>query len=197
MTSDLRQLAATYIPRGAVTPRETFEPTLRGFGPGDALGKQDVALADALTQRALVEPGSARDKLYALQEATARGLQDGTLRPVDFPLQHLFPPGLYLRTIFLPAGTTLVGKIHKHRHGNILSMGHVRVFTEGGGTEDFHGPRQMISEPGTKRAVLSIKDAVWTTIHLNPDNTQDLAVLEARIIASTYEEYDAYVKGLE
>lgn len=146
-------------------------------------------MADARKQKALCVPGSAREKLFAIQEAL------GDLPAVEFPLQHLFPPGLYMRTIFLPAGSVIAGKIHKHRHGNILSMGHVRVFTEFGGTEDFYGPKQMISEPGTKRAVLAITDAVWTTLHLNPKDTQDLAELEADIIAADYDEYERYTGG--
>lgn len=160
------------------------------FGPGDTLGDEKRALAvqNAVSQRAMTSPGSDRDKIFALQESLIG------LPPIDFPLQHLFPPGLYLRTIRLPAGSVLVGKIHKHRHGNILSQGRVRVFTEFGGNEEFCGPLQMISEPGTKRAVLSITDSVWTTIHLNPTNTQDLAVLEREIIAATYDEYDDFVK---
>lgn len=193
----LRQLANTHVPRGAVTPGETFIPfsgvgmSTEAFGPGDTTGdeRRALAVADAKRQGALFDPESPRGKLFALQEAL------GQLKPIDLPLQHLFPPGLYMRTIRLPAGSVLVGKIHKHRHGNILSAGRVRVFTEFGGTEEFEGPLQMISEPGTKRAVLALTDAVWTTLHLNPDNTQDLAVLEARIIASTYEEYDAFVRG--
>lgn len=191
----LRQLTPVYIPRGAVTPRETFEPLRRGFVQGDALGKHEVALADAVAQRALVEPGSARERIYAFQESIGRELMEGTSTPVDFPLHHLFPPGLYIRTCFLPARTKLVGKIHKHRHGNILSCGHVRVFTESGGVEDLQGPMQMISEPGTKRAVLAITDAVWTTIHLNPKDTRDLAELERDIIAGTYAEYEEFLKG--
>lgn len=192
------------VPRGAITPNETFVPlgtpgsarvamgiVTRAFGPGDTLGddKRAAAVADARHQGAMLDPRSPRGKLFALQASL------GELPPVDFPLQHLFPPGLYMRTIILPAGSVLVGKIHKHRHGNILSKGRVRVFTEFGGDEEFEGPLQMISEPGTKRAVLALTEAVWTTLHLNPDNTQDLAVLEADIIASTYEEYDEFVRS--
>lgn len=187
-----------YRPRAAITRGQTYIALGQGtglitreFGPSDMLGegKREAAAAHARSERALLAPGSDRDKLYALQE----GLIDAA--PVNAPLQHLFPPGLYMRTIFLPAGATLVGKIHKHRHGNILSMGHVRVFTEFGGVEDLRGPLQMISEPGTKRAVKAITDTVWTTIHLNPTNTQDLKQLEDEIIAESYHAYEMFAKG--
>ncbi|NBR01299.1 MAG: hypothetical protein EBT97_12810, partial [Actinobacteria bacterium] len=45
----------------------------------------------------------------------------------DLPLWHAFAPGAYARTIFIPAGTLVVGKIHKHAHLNILIRGRVSV----------------------------------------------------------------------
>lgn len=160
---------------------------LTGFQPGDALGleKRELARQDAKTQLALGMEG-VRARLYALQQATC------DLPEVDCPLQHVFPPGLYLRTIFIPKGTVIVGKIHRHQHGNILSQGEVAVLTESGGLERLRGPITMVSEPGTKRAVYALTDVVWTTIHLNPTNTQDLEQLEREIIAPTYQ---AYLEG--
>lgn len=160
---------------------------LTGFQPGDALGleKRELARQDAKTQLTLGMDG-VRARLYALQQATC------DLPEVDCPLQHVYPPGLYLRTIFIPKGTVVVGKIHRHRHGNILSQGEVAVLTESGGLEQLRGPITGVSEPGTKRAVYALTDVVWTTIHLNPTNTQDLEQLEREIIAPTYQ---AYLEG--
>ena len=112
---------------------------------------------------------------------------------IDMPLQHVFAPGIYLRTIFIPAGSVIVGKIHKHQHGNILSQGRVVVFTEFGGVERWTGPVTMVSEAGTKRAVYAETDTYWTTIHQNPTDTRDLAKLEADIIARSYAEYEQWM----
>lgn len=176
--------------------RQTFIPKGVGlssvdFVRGDAIGddKRRAAVADALVQGKLQIPGSIREKLYALQ---ARLIE---LPDVDCPLQHIFAPDIYIRTIRLPRYATLLGKIHKHQHGNILSSGTVLVLTEAGGTERLTGPLTMLSEPGTKRAVYAETDAVWTTIHPNPSNTRDLAQLESEIIAATYAEYEAFAKG--
>jgi len=35
---------------------------------------------------------------------------------------------------------------------------------------------------------------VWTTVHLNPTNTQDLEELEEEIIAPTYEAYEKFLE---
>ena len=167
----------TFIPAG------TSSVDLAKFMPGDSTGetRRRAAVDDANLQIELYEPGSVKHRLYALQKALIN------LPDVEFPLQHTFAPGVYARTIFIPAGSVLVGKIHKHRHLNILSMGHVSVLTEGGGLEDLHGPITMVSEPGTKRAVQAHSDVVWTTIHLT--NETDLAKIEDEVIAKTFDDY--------
>ena len=165
------------------------EISLAGFVAGDAIGleKRAAAVLDGINQGALQEKGSVREKLYALQASM------GNLPEIDCPLQHVFAPGVYARTIFLPAGSVLVGKIHKHKHINILSTGSVTVLTESGGIEKLRGPLTMASEPGTKRAVYADADAVWTTIHLT--NETDLAKIEDEVIAKTYVDYDKFIQG--
>ena len=98
------------------------------FSAGDMpVGEERVlAIQKAATQREL-QSVDARAALYKAEAAIGE-----LLKPVDCPLQHLFAPGLYIRTIYIPANSVLVGKIHKHRHGNILSKGSVIVFTEQG-----------------------------------------------------------------
>jgi len=154
------------------------------FRSGDMHGKRELAVEDAKVQGALY--GGVRQQLYALQEAI------GDLPEVDCPLQHTFAPGLYIRTIFIPAGTLIAGKIHKHTHGNVLSMGEVLVITEEGGLERLCGPMTMVSAAGTKRAVRALTDVVWTTMHLNPTNETDLDKIEAEVIAKTFEEYEQF-----
>ena len=110
------------------------------------------------------------------------------------PLKHSFSDGIYVREITIPAGMVIIGKIHKHDHPNFLLKGEVVVITEEGGKEELKAPCSMISKPGTKRILYAKTELVWTTVHLNPTNTQDLKELEEEIIAPTY---DAYEKFLE
>lgn len=143
-----------------------------------------------------------RSQLLELQEAMVRELQNPEsefIRPADAPVKHHFAPFMYGREIFMAAGTSWVGKIHKHAHINNISQGRVVVSTEFG-SEVFEAPCQFVSLPGTKRAVAIEEDCIWTTYHHNPTNTQDLAQLEREIIAESFEEYDALtytdIKGL-
>lgn len=154
------------------------------FRQGDMHGKRELAVEDAKSQLAKGTLNQAQQLLYELQVAVSN------LPEVDMPLQHVFAPGACARTIFIPAGSYIVGKIHKHAHLNILSMGHVTVFTESGGAEDLMGPLTMVSPAGTKRAVRAHTDTVWTTVHLT--NETDLAKIEDEVIAKTFEEYEQF-----
>lgn len=110
------------------------------------------------------------------------------------PLKHSFAPSMYVREIFIPKGTVIVGKIHKHEHPNFLMKGKVVVVTEGGGEQHLKAPMSMISPAGTKRFILAKTDTVWITVHENKNNSQDLKELEDFIIAKTFEEYDEFKK---
>ena len=153
------------------------------FSAGDMDGKRQDVIAHAVVEGEKSE--GIRKSLYDLQAAVGRELE-----PVECPLQHVFAPGAYARTMRIPAGTVIVGKIHKHAHLNILSQGTVCVMTETEGDRELTGPLTMVSPPGTKRAVYAVTDAVWTTIHLT--NSTDLEEIEAEVIAPTFEDYERF-----
>ncbi len=102
-----------------------------------------------------------------------------------FPLKHSFAPGVYVREIFIPKGSMLTGKIHRHEHPNFLMSGEVIVVTEHGGREHLKAPLSMISKAGTKRAVYALEDTVWITVHVT--NETDLEKIEDYVIAPTYQ----------
>ena len=110
----------------------------------------------------------------------------GKYPPLHFSLKHTFTEGVYCREIFIPAGSAIVGKIHRHAHFNFISKGDVTVITKDG-IKRLQGPCTMVSSAGTKRALYAHADTVWTTIHANPTNETDLEKLEEAIIAETYE----------
>ncbi len=112
--------------------------------------------------------------------------QLGAAVQIECPLNHHFAPGAYAREILLPAGSMVIGKIHKHSHINVISKGRVAVLTEAGRV-DMQAPYTFVSEPGTKRVVYAYEDTVWTTIHVSTET--DLAKLEDELIAPSYAEY--------
>jgi len=100
---------------------------------------------------------------------------------------HHFSNGVYARELFIPKGTVLIGKIHKHENLNILSQGDITVYTEDG-PKRVQAPATIVSKPGTKRLGYAHEDCVWTCIH-KTDET-DLVKIEEEIIAKDFDEID-------
>ena len=109
-----------------------------------------------------------------------------------FPLKHTFAPGIYIREIEMPAGTVVVGRIHKHEHPNFLMKGVVEVFTEEGGLERLEAPKSIISPAGTKRVVHVIEDCTWITVHATDET--DIDKLEEELVTNDYAELPTDVR---
>jgi len=118
-----------------------------------------------------------RERVLALEESMREYPQ------IDAPLVHRFAPGLYARECALPAGSMVVGKIHRHAHLIQLLKGTATIATEHG-TQTYTAPEMWTSIPGAKRVVYSHTDTVFVTFH--PSDETDLEKLEEHIIAPTY-----------
>ena len=103
-------------------------------------------------------------------------------------VMHHFTSGIYCRTVLMRAGDIVVGKIHKREHIVVVSAGRARVVSEEFGAKEIIAPAVFKSPPGVKRALHILEDMVWTTIHKNASNTEDMSELEAELIAKDYEE---------
>lgn len=127
---------------------------------------------------ALDLPGSpSRAQITRLQDH----LLAGPTVDLSASLRHHFAPGMYGRECPIPAGMVVVGKIHRHQHFTFLLSGEATINTDRG-MERITGPHVWVSQEGAKRALLTHTDCVFFTVHLNPDDTTDLAVIEARTI---------------
>jgi mannose-6-phosphate isomerase-like protein (cupin superfamily) len=113
-----------------------------------------------------------REKIKRLQEAMLP-MQSKQPEP-----RHFFAPGMYLRELVVPAGMLMVGKIHKHEHFLLVLKGRAEVISEFGRVVVEAG-HISISPAGVKRVVLALEDTQFVTVHVNKDDSQDLAVIEA------------------
>lgn len=95
---------------------------------------------------------------------------------------HHFCKGMYGREYFLPAGGVAVGKQHAEESFFLLVMGTARFSIADGTVQEISAPYMAVTQPGSKRVVYAITDSLFLTFHPNPENTQDLKQLEARII---------------
>jgi len=123
-------------------------------------------------------------------------LMDPTMDQAELPLKHSFAPGVYAREMEIPAGTLLIGKIHKHKHHNFLMKGSIIVLTETNGVELLQAPLMIVSEEGTQRIGYAVTDTIWTTIHENKDNSEDLVIIEERTVVKDKARYLEYKNKL-
>jgi quercetin dioxygenase-like cupin family protein len=135
----------------------------------------DLILPDALQPMLPKVPTIAQ--IRRLEEYIASDLPE-----VATVTRHHFAPGIYLRELEIPAGTLLTGRTHTTEHYCIVSKGRIAVWTEQG-MKMLEAGAHLPSYPGAKRVGLTLEHTVWTTIHLNPDDEQDLAVIEAKLFA--------------
>lgn len=120
-----------------------------------------------------------RDAIMELQEEMLQMPQ------VEMPVTHHFSKDLYGRELFIPAGTLLVGKIHKHQSFNILAQGDISLLTEDG-VKRVQAPYTVVSKPGIKRVGYAHTDCVWITCHATKET--DLEKIEEEVIAKDFGE---------
>lgn len=138
-----------------------------------------------------------RQSILKAQEQIIEAVASGVLEPVidKCTLTHYFVPvdekygcSVYARQIFLPKGSLVIGKIHRHQHLNFIMQGKVSVNTEFG-KKYFTAPCTFVSERGLKRAVYAEEDTIWTTVHLTEHcGEENLDKIEDEVIAPSYEE---------
>lgn len=147
----------------------------------------------AVIQRPLTEV-ELRAKVFALE----RAMKADQRFPADpkevCPVTHHFCDGVYAREMFIPAGTVVVGKIHKRKNFNIMSRGKLTILTPDGLVTLLAG-HHVVSEPGTKRVAYAHEDTIWTTI-LGTELT-DPEEIETAFVANSEQEYLAFVAALE
>ena len=90
--------------------------------------------------------------------------QMAAMPQTELVTEHSFSPGMYLRKVFRPAGTLIVGKVHKEPHFFLCAKGEIIAWTEGGMKHLYAGD-VLESKPGTKRVTLAVTDAIGITIH--------------------------------
>lgn len=116
----------------------------------------------------------------AIQMLTDAALRVPAGLRVDTPILNHFTKGLYTRSIFVPKGTLLVGKIHKRETLNICAMGDISILTAKG-VARFRAGDIVNSDPGIQKVGYAHEDTVWVNVH--PTHERDLAIIEEEFVA--------------
>lgn len=121
--------------------------------------------------------------LACVNPADVVRLQDALLEmpPADIETIHRFKPGVYERTIRIPAWTVLTGAAHKTAYRVRLDQGSIAVNIDGL-VKLLHAPVEFDAPAGVQRAGRVFENEVlWTDIYDNSDDCTDIATLESRL----------------
>jgi hypothetical protein len=121
-----------------------------------------------------VADGSFKEKLGTLMGRMSQAEQ------TDCPLKHHFSPGLYLREIFMPAGTVVVGRVHKTEHFNILVKGACVIVHDDFRREELRAPMVFVSKAGVQKVLYILEDMIWMTTHVTDET--DLEKIEPLLV---------------
>lgn len=121
----------------------------------------------------LISEAPSREQIDRLQSEMAK------LPQAELETEHFFSPGMYLRRVYRPAGTLIVGKVHKKPHFFLCAKGEIIAWTETG-MRKLQAGDVVESQPGTKRVTLAVTDSIGVTVHLT-DKT-DLDEIEQELV---------------
>jgi len=121
-------------------------------------------------------------------EDVMRGMEQ-----VEMPVKHHFIDGVYLRELFIPAGTLLTGKIHNKENFSILASGTLRI-TNGTDSIIISAPHVMSDKPGIKRMGYAETDVVFINV-IKTDLT-DIDEIEKELVSDTFSEFEQHVLGV-
>ena len=99
---------------------------------------------------------------------------------------HEFYPGLYVRSIYMKAGSRIMSHTHLTKHPFIILKGRCRVADTQGNAEVLEAPFMGVTLPDTQRVLFIEDDTWWITVHPNPDNLDDPDAIMARITSMDY-----------
>ena len=107
---------------------------------------------------------------------------------VDCPVVHRFGPGIYIREVFIPAGTLSIGHRQTTTHLNVMLKGRVIMIGEDGSKVEVVAPTTFVAEPGRKIGYI-LEDMVWQNIYATTET--DVEKLEAMFLdkSQTWQEH--------
>jgi len=82
----------------------------------------------------------------------------------ELETEHYFSGGMYCRKLIRPAGTLIVGKVHKKNHFFMCAKGQIIAWSEKG-MVTLNAGDVLCSKAGTKRVTLAVTDAIGITFH--------------------------------
>lgn len=124
-------------------------------------------------------------RMAALIEKIRRDLQ-----PVECEVTHHFSPGVYSRVMYIPAGITVVDKIHKKGHQVTLLQGHLTIL-DSVGAREVHATDLWIGSAGEQRAMYAHTPCIIMSTHHTLRT--ELEEVAAELVAQDALEYQQHL----
>jgi len=119
------------------------------------------------------------DHVPTLEQIERLQREMSVLPQLELETEHYFSGGMYCRKLTRPAGTLIVGKVHKKDHFFMCAQGEIRAWSEKGMVTLKAGD-VICSKAGTKRVTLALTDAIGITFHKT--NKTNLDKIEKELI---------------
>lgn len=146
---------------------------------------------------AIIPPGRSPEEIRTWIACLIKAMTDDPSGHNDFQLKHTFLNGVYMREMFIPKGTLVVGKIHKMDCLNIVSKGDVCILTEMGSARLAEGFTSA-SPAGIQKVAYAHEDTVFVNVfrtdatcvadaelEIAVDSRDDLVVIDGEITEKT------------
>lgn len=96
----------------------------------------------------------------------------------EIPVEHIFTPGLYMRTAELAGPAILMTRAHLTKHPFTVIAGECFVWDSvRDEVQALVAPMRGITEPGTVRLIFVPEHVAWTTVHAT-DETDPERIVE-------------------
>lgn len=148
-------------------------------------------------------PLAVRAAIDELEAAMFRAVEDGTAVQTifsggtpegDAQCRHYFGDGVYVRTLLIPAGTILVGRLHRQARVCLILTGRC-TWVDETGRATVEAPWIGEFPAGSKTAVYAETDTLWAAAlgtHL-----KDSATVFETLTYGTREQYEQFLEKLK
>lgn len=106
---------------------------------------------------------------------------------LELPSTHYQIDGVYVRSLFIPAGTMLTGKIHNFENIAILAQGTIKI-ADSDKSYEISAPYIMVDKPGVKRLGYAVTDVTFITVHRT--DKKEIDEIEEELVSKDFEEFE-------
>jgi hypothetical protein len=124
--------------------------------------------------------------ILALEQAMLASFDQEALK-AQTDTQHYQIKGVYARTMFVPAGMLVTGKIHNFESIGILAQGTMRI-TNGETSVVVSAPYIAVDKPGIKRLGYAETDCTFISVHRT--DAEEINDIEDELVSDTFEDYE-------